>query len=278
MCGIASWFMRESIPTKKHLFKLFSGTEARGQDGFGVVHIDRTNKTMRRWMTAECFSKTQPAWDLWYNSIVNELHIGDVVICISRAAPETETATLMSDMLSTMQPILKEQNGLVLVHNGAVCNKIYKEMVNHAYGHPNQFKFETVIDSEAIAAAYVFFGRNIQRTCEYLSGGFAVIMYDMFKDQLYVWNDFKPIAQAYVKGHGYLLASDNENLGEIVQSLTGTVRDGICMWENYYHAYMSGGAIREMDLDSGFIKKIKYSPRYITQTWDSNANLIHNIG
>jgi len=275
MCGIASWFMRESVPSKEHLFTLFHGTEARGQDGFGVVHIDRTKKEMHIWKTHLSFSQSKEQWNTWFNTVHTDFHIGDIIMCISRAAPETETATLQDQINETLQPIFKPDHGLVLIHNGAVCHKVYKEMVNNAYGHPDQFKFETKIDSEAIAAAYVFSGRNIKKTCEYLSGGFAVIMYDSFKDQLYVWNDFKPIAQAYVRGHGYLLSSDNENLGKIVQSLTGTTRDGICMWENYYHHYMSGGSIREMDMDSGFMKKIKYSPRYITQTWDSNEKILN---
>jgi hypothetical protein len=58
---------------------------------------------------------------------------------------------------------------------------------------------------------------------------------------LYVVNDFKPIAHGYVRGLGFFLHSDNDALGEVIQSITGCTRDGVAMWETWYHHYLSGG-------------------------------------
>jgi len=132
------------------------------------------------------------------------------------------------------------------------------------------YEKSTDIDSEAIIASYLVHGRNMKDAMEYLSGGFASIMYDEQKDMVYVINDFKPIAHGYVKGLGFILHSDNEAIGEVIQDITSCNRDGIAMWENYYHHYLSGGRIKEIDLQCGFIRNIKYSPRYMTQGWDSN--------
>ena len=104
---------------------------------------------------------------------------------------------------------------------------------------------------------------------EYLSGGFASIVYDQHKDMLYTIVDFKPLAHAYVKGLGFFLHSDVDCLRELIYDYTGCNRDGEFVWESWYGHYLSPG-IREIDLQSGFMRKVKYSPRFITPTWDSN--------
>ncbi len=264
MCGIAAFVARESIPDETILTKLLESTERRGTDGFGVVIVNRHK--IKVYKTLDLYtSKLADVMEF----VNDNLKIGDILIAISRAAPETEP----SSSYKNLQPIVNKELGLALVHNGAVSNNIYEEIKNRS---DNDYTYISDIDSEAILSAYTFFGKNIKTTCQYLSGGFASIMYDQQQHQLYYWTDHKPLAQAYIRGIGYFLASDNDVLGDIIEDVTGCKRDGICLWEDWYHHYISGHRIKKLDIDSGFITNIKYSPRYVTQNWDSNYSVSRN--
>jgi hypothetical protein len=52
------------------------------------------------------------------------------------------------------------------------------------------------------------------------------------------------------------------------------MKDGVNIWENFYHHFLSGGAIRQIDLDSGMMIKQAYTPRYITPTFDTIKGVI----
>lgn len=261
MCGIATFFARESVPDYKHLDTLFEWSEKRGGDGFGL-YID--NRDGSPSVTFHCVDPYSKCKDVVKKTVRQHIKVGSLIIVISRAAPETEIQTSKQNL----QPIIN--NDCVVAHNGAVSNKIHLELKEWA-NDSKDYQFYTEIDSEAIIAAYVRFERNMKDAMEYLSGGFAAIFYDKIKDMLYTVNDFKPIAHGYVKGLGFFLASDNDALREVIFDYTGCSRDGVNMWECYYAHYLSGGRIKQIDLQSGFIQNIKYSPRYIIgDRWDSN--------
>ena len=269
MCGLAGFFARESVPTYTVLDSLFSWSEKRGVDGFGLYinNRDGTDPTVIR--RTGRYSDPENK-ELVQRIVSKTLKIGSLVLAISRAQPETEPATKDA---SRIQPIMGTFKGsrCVVLHNGAVSNKIYNELKGWVL--ENNYSYTSNIDSEAILVSYYKYNKNIKDTMEFLSGGFAAIMYDEKKDMLYVINDFKPIAHGYVRGLGFFLASDNDCLSEIIYNYTGMNRDGVFLWESHYHHYLSGNAIREIDLQSGFMRKIKYSPRYIIGTrWDSNFN------
>ncbi len=268
MCGITGFWARESIPDYKYIDQLFQGAENRGQDGFGAVIIK--NYKYRPWdenkrTIASIYKSEKPYHEVkkdvyaWYHNV--GFNIGSVILGIARAAPETEVITDKDNLKGTMQPIYKDD--VILVHNGAVNRKVYMEL-------GKEYKYTTYIDSEAIIAAYLKFGRNPVQAFEYLSGGFATIFYDMKKDMLYVVNDHMPIAHGYLKGVGFFLHSDCDVIRNIIFDMTGCRKDGVCVWEMYYAHYLDGGAIRQIDLDSGFMCKMKYTPRYIVgDTFDS---------
>jgi 7-cyano-7-deazaguanine synthase in queuosine biosynthesis/predicted glutamine amidotransferase len=269
MCGIAGMFMRESVPDLHVFDKLFMWSEKRGTDGFGATVIKRHprfDKPIYTFKSVEPYSACYEQVHDFLDSC--NLEVGDLVLAISRAAPETESRSTEGNM----QPITHEDEKLVLVHNGAISNAVYWDIRNEAeneeyYGDD---AYSTQIDSEAIVFSYLLAEKNIKKAMERISGGVAALMYDGNKDCLYIINDFKPIAHGYIRGVGYILASDNDCIGEIIQSYTGCERDGICLWENWYHHYLGGGRVKQVDLDSGFVQNIKYSPRFMTQSWDSN--------
>lgn len=270
MCGITAFFARESSIDYNHLDTLFMGCERRGQDGFGFTLIKKDIQGNRK---IDYTYRNSKPYSLCKDEVRDQisLHggigIGELIIAITRAAPETEGSTDENRIEQTMQPIVSLENGLVVVHNGAVSNKIHQELKINSRNYGYEFK--TDIDSEAILAAYCIKERNMKDAMEYLSGGFASIIFDGKKDMLYTIVDFKPLAHSYLKGLGFFLHSDVECIRDVIYKYTGCNRDGEFLWESWYGHLLSPG-IREIDLQSGFMRKIKYSPRYITQTWDSN--------
>jgi len=280
MCGIAAFFARESTIDYKHLDTLFSGAEKRGQDGFGICVI---KKEIKRKITyvfkdPDPYSKCKDKVKKFIQKC--ELGIGDLIMAIARAAPETEPATDKMRVNETLQPIINYNEGLVVVHNGAVSQVIYDEIKNYYKKLSSQdqhYEYQTDIDSEAIAAAYVANGRNMKKTMEYLSGGFAFIMYDQNKDMLYVVNDHMQLSHGYIRGLGFFLHSDNNIIGQVINDYLGATRDGMFLWENFYHHYLDGHNIREIDLQSGFMRKEKYTPRYITPTFDSINGVVKDL-
>lgn len=274
MCGITAFFARESKPDYKVLDTLFSGAERRGQDGFGFVII-RNEKGGRHirtvWKDARMYSDCKD--DVKNIFMANPLNIGDVVIAIARAAPESEGNTNKDKLLETMQPIVNKEQGLVLVHNGAVSQKIYNELKEWA-NNSGEYKFNTKIDSEAILASYIMHGRNMKECFEYLSGGFAVLLYSQSSDRLFMINDFKPLSWGYIRGVGLFIHSLLDPIADIVHDISGVERCGIAIWEDFYYHQINGPRVQSIDLTSGFCRKQKYSPRYITQNWDSNNGII----
>lgn len=272
MCGISAFFARESIPDFSVIDKLFSDMQKRGCDGFGCTWIrningkriiDLTYRNIKNYSDPECKKKIK-------DEIYPQLKIGDVLIGIQRAAPETEVATDVNRIEKTLQPVVNKNHGLVVVHNGACSRRIEDELRQWSI-KTREYKFHTDIDSESILCAIVKYQRNLKNAFEYLSGGFAVIGFDEQKDSLFVANDHMQIAHGYIRGIGFFLHSDNETLTDIIFDITKCKRNGICIWETFYNHFLDGHAIREIDLQSGFMTKTKYTPRYIVgDTFDSS--------
>jgi len=258
------FFARESVPDIEVLDTLFRWGEKRGSDGFGLVKISKDGRVSTRLYPKETYSNYSKDVK---NYLSKNLKIGDIILAISRALPETESPSSSKNM----QPIV---NGdLILVHNGAITKRIHDELIQWSK-ETNEFKFTTNIDSEAILAAYTKFNFNMKQAMEYISGGVASIIIDNKKRKIYLITDFKPLAHCYVRGVGYFIASDNDCLREIVEKLTHSPRDGINLWEYWYSHYLRGQRIKEIDIDSGMTTTISYNPRYITQDWDSSKKEI----
>jgi len=263
MCGLATFFARESVPDWEALDTLFSYTERRGQDGFGIYlnNRDGSGPVIMRFPGKYSDHREE------IKAIRPMMKIGSIVIAISRAAPETEAAT--TDV-NKIQPIRNDEHKIVVAHNGAVSNKIHRELQDWAKTS-GEYEFGTEIDSESILAAYIQKHKNVKDMMQYLSGGFAAIMYDEEQDVLNVINDHMQIAHGYIKGIGFFLSSELECLDKIIYDNLGVNRDGVNIWEMYYHHYLGGGYIRQVDLQSGFMRKVKYTPRYLVgDTFDSS--------
>lgn len=294
MCGIASWFSNHTIPSYQDIRQLAFDCEKRGKDGFGFCHVNRQFGEVSVFRSKKPFSQIEDTkeWRDFYITLTKNR--GDVYMMIARAAPETECATSSDNLKETLQPTicssgfatdivhkkqfedilitnLKISDGgeaLLSVHNGSVSNKIRDELQSK-YG----VQYLTKVDSEAIVQAYYTFNKDIKRTFEYLSGGFATILFDYKRSKLFLITDFKPLAMGHRCGYGTYVASTKDSIDRIIQLSTRETPDSN-VWGTYYSKWLEGGTITEIDLDSGICSTIEYSPRFITPFWDSNKKLL----
>jgi len=267
MCGLVGMFCQHSVPDEKYIRILFDYASKRGQDGVGVniIKKDRNEKIL----IYQCTKSYNDISDIVMEFIMKNLSVGDVLLGICRAQPETEPTSSIYDM----QPIDKN-NRLSLIHNGAISNRIHNELRNWSET-TDMFTFDTKIDSESIIASYVKHNYNIKNAMEYISGGVAALMCDRDKGNLYIISDHQPISHCYIKADigCYFLASDNDALRDIVKEATHTTADGVCLWEQWYAHPLRGHRIKCIDLESGFVSTQKYEPRFITNQWDSKLSI-----
>jgi 7-cyano-7-deazaguanine synthase in queuosine biosynthesis len=263
MCGILGLWCQKSVPDISIIDTLFTYAEKRGKDGVGFVIYDSIRKMTVYDKHVESYSQVK---DTVLKDIKDNLKIGSVLLGICRSQPETEGNTTKENM----QPIIAQGKmgdsmGLMLVHNGAISNRIYKELKDWTEKERFPYNYTTKIDSEAIIVSYLKHNRNIKEALEYLSGGAACLMVDVSKNALYIWADHQPISHAYVRGDlgCYFLHSSDECLRKIVKDVTGSTQDGMCVWEDWYSHPLRGHRIKILDLDSGFVSTMKYKPRYI---------------
>lgn len=261
MCGIVGYWAKEATLYRKSLDMLFAGAARRGRDGVGVgIYTPQFGmKFLQRFPHPYNHCKDQVL-----DMIEETLSVGDILLVSCRATPETELETT-EEML---QPIARI--GTVLVHNGGITDSINKELSELS---PPRRRFITDIDSEGIQVAYLVHGYNMVKTMEYLSGSFAFILIDMLKDKLYAVTSFNPLAHMYIKGYGYFLHSDLKSLNQVLRHITGASRDGMNVWESWYHHYIEGYTILETDLESGFQYKKRYHPNFL---WPNKPKTFKN--
>jgi 7-cyano-7-deazaguanine synthase in queuosine biosynthesis/predicted glutamine amidotransferase len=259
MCGIALYWGRESeIPASTYM-TMIEWAEKRGQDGMGIAVFDTKTKGWEQHKQTTPASKERG--DLW-DFIASKTGYNKITFISCRATPETEKQTKFVDML---QPIINHEEEIILIHNGSVTDSTLNTLKNHQ----DDYKFQTEIDSEGIIAAYCFADRNMQTAMEFVSGAFAFCLLDYRKMMLYVVSSFNPLAHMYIRGHGYFVHSDKDCLSSILEYATGVSKDGMNVWESWYHHYIDGYTILETDLQSGFQFKQKFKPRFLHPKWKS---------
>ena len=260
MCGLTGFWFKESVPDPDIIKNLVNYGEKRGSDGFGYVtwsyDTDFPHRVDRCSGVDDPFTTGDLAISRYWEDRKNS-----ILLCNHRAAPETE-ASVSSNKRETLQPL--ETKDLLLVHNGTVSNFIYNELKKDA-------SVNTKLDSEAIIWAYTKFGRNMKKTMEYLSGGFAFLMVDKTKRKLYAVCTHGPLYCGYVRGYGMFWSSMEEAIWDTISSLKGTTidRHNISVFEDYYCRMVPANTIEEIDIDSGQINELKFTPRYVTSTWDN---------
>lgn len=266
MCGISGYFATEEKPSISVICDLLNHGKLRGTDAFGYTVVSRLNNSY--YINDSKKSKSVD------NSLEHAIHISDkmsvgsVVLSNHRAAPETETESKDDN---SIQPIIDRERGIILVHNGAVSNSVYNDLRKRNVD--SRYPKVSDIDSEAIIWAYAEKGRNMKLAMEYLSGGFAFLMIDLYKKKLYAVCTHNPLYCGYVRGHGLFFSSLKEGCYSVVSNIKGLPLNkmNISHWEDYYVRELPGNTITEFDLNSTMVNEIKFEPRYITPVYDTNT-------
>lgn len=232
MCGLGCVWFREGV-SYGILSKMLLETEVRGNDAFGYAII-RDFKIIENRHFAKTFSKC--------NVKIDDLLVGDIVIWNNRAAPMTELPTTGID---TIQPIIYEKEGLILVHNGCVANV-------------EPFNNRTNIDSEYFLHRYLENGKDAVKTVEEMVGGSAYIIIDLNRRNIIAIRDFKVLGKAYKKGVGYFLMSDSEKFFNIFGDMD------IAVWEHFYFSDIMPFTVNEIDIDSGLIDRKPFVSNYVS--------------
>jgi hypothetical protein len=265
MCGITAFYMREASISKHVIKSAWLQSLKRGTDGFGAVLIRGQHQPGVCYKTSDVTECTTILHNLPHPSYpMDVFQKGDVILSNARAAPETECG--VSNVERNVQPICNREHGLYLVHNGAVSSIIQKELKESGF----EYEYQTDIDSEAIIHAYLMFGRNMNDTMNYLSGGFAFVLVDTQKNCMYLVCTHSPLYCGYLRGWGFFAASTEESIWETISLLKGQKieKNTMALWEDYYAHRVPEYSITSIDLDSGMVSGSSFEPRYITSTYD----------
>ena len=252
MCGIVGLWNREGIFSPGEVDLLFSEASKRGKDGFGVCVIGE--KVVKVYKSVGSYEKDREKFLNWLKQVSPK--VGSLLLANFRAQPATEVHSSERNL----QPCIGKD--WALVHNGVVSDFLVKEVKQ---------SMETEIDSEAIGLYYEKNDRDMKRTMEELSGGFAFVLYDFAKNRLYCVCDYKPLAVGYIRGKGFIVHSSEEAIGELVKRATGCSRCGINVWEDFYYHWQEAYTIREIDLDSGMEREYRFAPRFVTPVIDTKV-------
>lgn len=275
MCNISAVWNKECSMNLKHLQSFLEFGKKRGTDGFGICRIDKVftmiheDKDSISIAPKHVINNIKKSIGVYrqeeiieevYQESANTPILNSIILANHRAAPETEVGCTDD---KSIQPIVDERNGLVLIHNGAVSNFIYKELEN-----PNKI---SNIDSEAILWAYLRNSRDIKKTMEYLSGGFAFILFDQVRQVLIISCTHNPLYCGYVRGYGMFFNSQQEAVWDAISSCKGfRVREhNLSVFEDYYCREIKENTVETIDLYTGMTNTQIFEPRYITNNWDT---------
>jgi len=247
MCGIFLCHLNESVIDINALDILFKSALERGKDGYGLVII-------RDGIIAHSI-KSRGTYHKDDIKILSDLKLGDIVIGITRNAPETE---VMSDQIDDnhLQPITVDN--ITYAHNGSITD-IYVEQYKD--------KMTTKIDSEVIGLSYIEHGRNMRLALESLSGGWSIVGYDALREQIIIVTSFLPLYQCYIKGIGYFVHSLKSGLIELLRYYNRPTHY-TRVWENFYCDEIPPYTIIEIDKDSGLVSQHEYKFNFLVPTYE----------
>lgn len=144
------------------------------------------------------------------------------------------------------------------------CND-YVVVLNHS---SNKFAIgNQLITAQHIANNYYDkFQKNMKKTLEdTVETDINILAYDSAKKFLMSANDGHQglqMCHAYVKGYGFMLHENMVCLRNIIHEFTACSEDACNMWETWYGHPLESEVIRESDLISGNMRKIKFNPKY----------------
>lgn len=119
---------------------------------------------------------------------------------------------------------------------------------------------------EYLSKLYIDCKRDMKRTLEECDQcDINLIACDVKKMNLMTANDGHcglQMCHAYVKGVGFMLHENMVCLRNIIHDFTDCSQDAVNLWETWYGHPLEAEVIRETDLESGAMRKIKFNPKW----------------
>lgn len=288
MCGIFSYFAKESSLEPAAYKILLDGILERGAASLGVCYINKDDLVPTREYINLLPDQQGGSIDNVIARLCNQLSTsvkpGGVVIAHTRAVPETEepvpvTSTYMQgDDLLYVQPIVHKlnrsitaggENYLILAHNGSIGEKSYDLL--HKRALELNLPCNTRIDSEALLWSYESNGFNMKMCLEdeFLEGAWSFLLLDVLKRRLYMGNSHLPIARGYWKGYGFVYHTYAKTLEKLTRVLrpSSPKLGAVNVWEDFYYHDFGGFIFNEVDLDSGMERTESYMHNFLHPTY-----------
>lgn len=119
---------------------------------------------------------------------------------------------------------------------------------------------------EYLSKLYIDCKRDMKRTLEECDQcDINLIACDIKKMNLMTANDGHcglQMCHAYIKGVGFMLHENMVCLRNIIHDFTDCSQDAVNLWETWYGHPLEAEVIRETDLESGAMRKIKFNPKW----------------
>lgn len=248
MCGIGAFFARESVPDFKSIMKPMCNAyldynNRRHIDSIIIRPVrpdDIGNKNIKpsiiEW---DCDHNIQTEiegnyWESFEMFFSDNMKVGDLLIF----------------GIGTEVRYFKDEQ-IVIANNSS---------------NVRTFKDPKVNTLEYLVELYKKNQRDMKRTLEACDQcDINLLASDIKKMNLMSANDGHAgiqMCHAYIKGIGFMLHQNMVCLRNIIHDFTDCSQDAVNLWETWYGHPLEGEVIRETDLESGSMRKIKFNPKW----------------
>lgn len=236
MNGIAAFFARESVPGFKQILEPMCNAYL---DYSNSRHIDATiikpNREVIEWdedhnlMT----SVEDNYWESFNTFYSENMKVGDLII------------------FGIGTCVHFDKDNQIIITNNSSNYRTFKDR-------------QSVI--EYLNNLYIKNQRDMKRTLEECDQcDINLLACDIKKMNLMSANDGHAgiqMCHAYIKGIGFMLHQNMVCLRNIIHDFTDCSQDAVNLWETWYGHPLEGEVIRETDLESGAMRKIKFNPKW----------------
>lgn len=222
MCGIAGLFGFELFKDKQEVLRIVRNLlyelQDRGTDATGIAIINTINKSYKvykRPVQASKFINYKKFEKLILNNEYN------LVLLHTRAKTQGD-----KENNNNNHPIILKDWG-ILVHNGIIRND---------YSLKEEYKIKTdgEVDSEIILQMYKKF-KSFEKGINKVSGGFAIGLFGLRENKLYLYKDGNPLILGYVPNSELM----------IFASETKFIRDSLSKYKSYLGGLFYKSSLRE---------------------------------
>ena len=240
MNGIAAFFARESVPDFKQILQPMCNAYL---DYSNKRHIDATiikpNREVIEWdqdhdLMNMVHDDYWENFDLFYS---DNMKVGDLIIF-----------AVGTQIGSGVQ--YDSQNQIVFTNNSSNIRTFEKH--------------DPVTDY--LMNLYIENQRDMKRTLEKCDQcDINLLACDLKKMNLMSAHDGHAgiqMCHAYIKGIGFMLHQNMVCLRNIIHHFTDCSQDAVNLWETWYGHPLEPEVIRETDLESGSMRKIKFNPKW----------------